>query len=90
VSLVAVIYLALMLVNVVLPSGLSSGRAAFNLDWITLLVMAVIAVVGIIVFFAAHRGREIGDHLIDTAATPAQPDPVAPQPDPVAPQPEEP
>jgi amino acid transporter len=90
VSLVAVIYLALMLVNVVLPSGLSSGRAAFNLDWITLLVMAVIAVAGIIVFFAAHRGREIGDHLIDTAATPAQPDPVAPQPDPVAPQPEEP
>jgi len=50
------------------------------LDWITLLVMAVIAVAGVIVFFAAHRGREIGDHLTDTAA-PAQPDPVAPRPE---------
>jgi amino acid transporter len=90
VSIVATVYLALMLVNVVFPSGLSSGRAYFNLDWITLLVMAIIAVIGIIVFLAAHRGREIGDHLIDTAAAPAQPDPVAPQPDPVAPQAEEP
>jgi len=33
-------------------------------------------VVGIIVFLAAHRGREIGAHLTDTAA-PGQPDPVA-------------
>ena len=84
-----------MLVNVVLPTGLSSGRAYFNLDWITLLVMAIITVVGIIVFLVAHRGRAIGEHLIDTAAPAArsdaaQPVPVAPQPDPVAPQPEEP
>ena len=61
-----------MLVNVVLPSGLTSGRAYFNLDWITLLVMAVVAVAGIIVFFAAHRGREIGAHMIDTDARPAR------------------
>ncbi|HEU5391988.1 MAG TPA: APC family permease [Streptosporangiaceae bacterium] len=93
VSIVAVVYLALMLVNVVFPSGLSSGRAYFNLDWVTLLVMAIITVVGIIVFLAGHRGREIGKHLTDTAAAPAQPDPTAPaepQPDPVAPQSEEP
>jgi amino acid transporter len=90
VSIVAVVYLALMLVNVVFPSGLSSGRAYFNLDWITLLVMAIITVVGIIVFLAAHRGREIGEHLTDTAAAPAQPAPAEPQPDPVASQPEEP
>ena len=68
VSVVAVVYLGLMLVNVVLPSGLSSGRAYFNLDWVTLLVMAVIAVAGVIVFFAAHRGREIGEHMIETGA----------------------
>jgi len=85
VSLVAAAYLALMLVNVVLPSGLTSGRAYFNLDWITLLVMALVTAIGIIVFFAAHRGREIGAHLTDTAAA-GQPAPVA-VPDPVAPYP---
>ena len=90
VSIVAVVYLGLMLVNVVFPSGLSSGRAYFNLDWITLLVMAIITVVGIIVFLVAHRGRAIGEHLIDMDAAPAQPAPAEPQPDPVAPQSEEP
>jgi len=68
VSVVAGLYLVLMLVNVVLPSGLGSGRAYFNLDWITLLVMAVVTVAGIIVYFAAHRGREIGAHIVDTDA----------------------
>jgi amino acid transporter len=71
VSVVAVVYLGLMLVNVVLPTGLSSARAYFNLDWITLLVMAIVAVAGVIVFFAAHRGREIDAHLTDTRV-PAQ------------------
>jgi amino acid transporter len=68
VSVVAVVYLGLMLVNVVLPSGLTSGRAYFNLDWITLLVMAVVTVAGVIVFFVAHRGHQIGAHMIDTDA----------------------
>jgi hypothetical protein len=53
---------------VVLPSGLTSGRAYFNLDWITLLVMAVVTVAGIVVYFAAHGGREIGAHMVDTDA----------------------
>jgi amino acid transporter len=68
VSVVAAVYLALMLVNVVLPSGPTSGRAYFNLDWITLLVMAVVTVAGVIVYFAAHGGRKIGAHMIDTDA----------------------
>ena len=68
VSVVAGLYLVLMLINVVLPSGLGSGRAYFNLDWITLLVMAVVTVAGIIVYFAAHGGREIGAHIVDTDA----------------------
>jgi amino acid transporter len=83
VSIVAAVYLVLMLVNVVLPSGLASGRSYFNLDWITLLVMALVAVVGVVVFLAAHRGREIDAHLTDAdaaAPAPAPPDPVAPQP----------
>jgi amino acid transporter len=65
VSVVAALYLGLMLINMVAPTGLNSPRGYFNLDWITLLVMAVVAVVGVIMFFVAHRGREIGEHMID-------------------------
>ncbi len=68
VSVVAAVYLGLMLVNVVLPTGLSSARAYFNYDWITLLVMVVVAVAGLIVFFAVNQGRDIGAHMIDTDA----------------------
>ena len=75
VSVIAVVYLGLMLVNVVLPSGLSSGRAYFNYDWITVAVMVVVAVAGVIVFFAAHRGRDIGAHMIDTDAPGYRPAP---------------
>ena len=87
VSVVAGLYLALMLVNVVLPTGLGSGRSYFNLDWITLLVMAVVTVAGIIVCAVVHGGREIGAHIVDTDAPghrpaaapgPAAADPVTP------------
>ena len=80
VSVVAVAYLGLMLVNVVLPTGLRSARGYFNYDWITLLVMAIVAVAGVIVFSAAHRGREIDAHLTDTRA----PAPALTAPDPQA------
>ncbi len=79
VSVVAGLYLILMLINVVLPSGLSSGRAYFNLDWITLLVMAVVTVAGIIVYFAVHGGREIGAHIVDTDAPGTEAESVASQ-----------
>jgi len=68
VSVIAALYLGLMLVNMVLPTGLSSARAYFNLDWITLLVMVIVAVAGVIVFFAVNQGREIDQHMIDTDA----------------------
>jgi amino acid transporter len=84
VSVVAGLYLALMLVNVVLPTGLGSGRSYFNLDWITLLVMAVVTVAGIIVYVVVHGGREIGAHMVDTDAPghlpPAPPGPSAADP----------
>jgi amino acid transporter len=64
-------YLLLMLINVILPTGLSSPRAYFNLDWITLLVMVVVAVVGVIFFLIAHSGRELSEHLRDDLETPA-------------------
>ena len=46
VTVAAIVYLGLMLVNVVAPTGLTSPRGYFNLDWITLLVMFIVAVVG--------------------------------------------
>jgi amino acid transporter len=71
VSIVAAVYLLLMLVNVVAPTGLTSPRAYFNLDWITLLVMFVVAVAGVIFFLIAHSGRELSAHMRDDAETPA-------------------
>jgi len=65
VSLVAALYLGLMLLNVVVPTGLTSGRGLFNLDWITLLVMFIIAVVGAAYFLIARPDRKVGRHLHD-------------------------
>jgi amino acid transporter len=74
VTIAAALYLAVMLINVVAPTGLSSPRGAFNYDWITLLVMFVIAVVGVILFLLAHRGKELAAHMHDDAPAPASPD----------------
>jgi len=68
---VAGVYLLVMLLNVVLPTGLSSPRAYFNLDWITLVVMFIVAIAGVIFFLIAHRGKELSEHLRDDAETPA-------------------
>jgi amino acid transporter len=65
VSVIAALYLGLMLLNVVFPSGLSSPRAYFNIDWITLVVMFVIAVVGAAYFFTARPDRGVGHHVHD-------------------------
>ena len=65
VLIIAAAYLALMLINVVAPTGLSSPRGYFNLDWITLLVMAIIAVVGALYFFVARPDRGVRHHLHD-------------------------
>jgi amino acid transporter len=65
VLIVAAGYLGLMLVNVVYPSGLSSPRGYFNIDWITLLVMFVIAVVGAVYFLVARPDKKVGRHVHD-------------------------
>jgi len=73
VLILAVSYLGLMLLNVVYPSGLSSPRGYFNIDWITLLVMFVIAVVGLIVFAIVRPTHRIEQHLHDALEpTPAE------------------
>src|ERR1043166_7616563 len=66
VSIVAALYLGLMLLNVVVPTGLTSGRGLFNLDWITLLVMVVIALVGAVYFVIARPDRRVRGHVHDT------------------------
>ncbi len=59
-------YLGIMLVNVVAPTGLESPRGAlFNLDWVTLTVMVVIAVVGLVAYLVVKPWRSIGSHLHD-------------------------
>jgi amino acid transporter len=65
VSIVAAGYLGAMFLNVVYPSGLSSPRGYFNLDWITLVVIAVIAVLGAAYLFVWHPDRNVQKHLHD-------------------------
>ncbi len=65
VSIIATAYLALMFINVVIPSGLTSPRAYFNIDWITLLVMVVIAIVGGLYFVIGRPDRKLGSHVHD-------------------------
>jgi amino acid transporter len=66
VTVVAAAYLAIMLLNVVAPTGLDSPRGAlFNLDWVTLTVMVVIALVGLVAYATARPYRSIGQHIHD-------------------------
>jgi amino acid transporter len=71
VIIIAGVYLAVILVNVVAPTGLSSPRAYFNIDWITLIVMIVIAIVGVAFFLIAHSGRSLSEHMRDDQEKPA-------------------
>jgi len=56
-----------MLVNVLVPTGLGSPRGAlFNLDWVTLVVMLVIVIVGAVYFLLARPDRRLGVHMSTT------------------------
>jgi hypothetical protein len=54
-----------MLLNVVAPTGVSSPRGLFNYDWITLLVMFLIALVGAVLFLIRRPDRVVRRHLHD-------------------------
>jgi amino acid transporter len=70
VSIVAAGYLALMLINVLVPTGLNSPRGAlFNLDWITLVVMLAIVLVGAVYFLLARPDHRLGAHMSTTTGT---------------------
>jgi hypothetical protein len=72
VIIVGGVYLLVMFIDMVAPTGLSSPRGAlFNLDWITLVVMVVVFIVGAVLFLLARGGRELDQHLRDDAEKPA-------------------
>jgi amino acid transporter len=59
------LYLWLMLLNIVWPSALSSGRAVFNYGWVTLLVMAVIVGIGALYEAIARPDRNVAKHRVE-------------------------
>jgi amino acid transporter len=60
VTILGIIYGAAMLVNIVYPSGLTSGRGAlFNYDWITLVVVMIIVIIGAIYFVISQPQKRI-------------------------------
>ncbi|MGH7904286.1 MAG: APC family permease [Candidatus Dormibacteraceae bacterium] len=57
----ALVYGFLMLLNIVVPTGINSPKGAlFNYDWMTLLVMVVIVIIGAIYYLAARPQIRIG------------------------------
>jgi amino acid transporter len=68
VSIIAAVYLGLMLIDILVPTG--APRSIFNLDWITLLVVIVVALVGAIYFVAARPDRGVSQHVVHKAAEP--------------------
>ncbi len=59
------LYLLLMLLNIIWPSSLASGRAIFNYGWVTLLVMAIIVAIGAIYEAIARPDRNVAQHRIE-------------------------
>jgi amino acid transporter len=58
------LYLLLMLINIVWPSPLTSGRAIFNYGWVTLLVMVLIVAIGAAYEAIARPDRNVARHRI--------------------------
>jgi hypothetical protein len=55
-----------MLLNIVWPSALTSGRAAyFNYGWVTLLVMLVIVAIGALYEGLARPDKAVATHRIE-------------------------
>jgi amino acid transporter len=68
VTIIGAAYLGLMLLDVVAPTG--SPRSVFNLDWITLLVIVLVAAVGAIYFLAARPDKGVSQHVVREAPKP--------------------
>ena len=63
VTLLGAGYLGAMFIDVVYPSGLSSARAFVNIDWITLFIIFIIAVVGGAYLLLGRPDRNVARRL---------------------------
>jgi amino acid transporter len=62
----AAIYGTLMLINIVVPTGVTSPKGAlFNYDWMTLVVMVVIVALGGIYYVVSRPDRRIAEPLAE-------------------------
>jgi amino acid transporter len=71
VYLIGAVYLLVILVDIVAPTGLSSPRAFMNLDWITLVVMMIVLIVGAVFFLLSRGGKALEAHMRDDLEKPA-------------------
>jgi len=70
VTIAAVGWTGLMLVNILAPTGTTSGRGAlFNYDWMTLLVLVVIAAVGATYYLVSKPQDRIAGRVIQLPET---------------------
>lgn len=65
VTITGLVYLGAMFINICWPSSLASGRALFNYGWITLLVMAVIVIIGALYEMIARPDLKIAQHRVE-------------------------
>ena len=66
----ALVYQVLMLLNIMVPTGLASPKGAlFNYDWLTLMVVVVIVLIGV-VYYMVSRPQ---DRIATTLSKPAAP-----------------
>ena len=63
VLIIAAGYLGAMFLNVVYPSGLASARGLFNIDWITLFIIFIIAVLGGVYMLLGRPDRNVARRL---------------------------
>ncbi len=68
----ALIYQIALLVDILLPTGISSPKAVlFNYDWMTLIVMIIIVIIGGIYYLAGRPQRRVGSRTAQEAKTAA-------------------
>jgi amino acid transporter len=86
VNILAILYGAAMLVNILVPTGLNSAKSVlFNYDWITLVVVLVIVVIGGLYFVVIRPQRNITRAHPPVAEVGAAPADAGPSPAATAP-----
>lgn len=65
VTVAGALYLFFMLLNIVWPSSLASGRALFNYGWVTIMVMVAIVALGALYEAIARPDRNLAKHRIE-------------------------